>query len=334
MKRFSAARRLVSIGVGAALLASCGTSATMPHGGAATAAASSAVHGIQVPVTAKDGIYVSEDTGQLDRTIFGYRVKNRMNRGPICTVKTGASGNISVDSKGNLMVSTGDGGAGLYVFQGPGMCGAELGMIPTDGATFDAASNDAASGKIVIGNFETFGTTGVSGDISICTLAGGCSTKLTNAKMFEVVAVALARNGDCWGSAYDYRSNPSLTYFKHCAGSGQTATGFVNRGPGGLDIDEHGNLLSIDLRNQGLYVYHGCNPTCKLVGGLFPFKGFTTYGHLNNASTAFVGADSQYGQADVYAYSPTALTYRYSFNSGLSQQNGVTGAAYDPRSKE
>jgi hypothetical protein len=288
----------------------------------------------QHSVVATRGIYVSEDSGRLNQTVFGYRERNHKNKSPICSLDTGASGNVSVDGKGNVMVATGDGGTSLYVFQGPGMCGAEVGEIPTNSASVDAASNDAASGEIIVGNFQTFNPSG-NGDVQICTLAAGCTVSLTNPNMFEVVGVALAKNGDCWASAYGQGSNATLTYFRHCAGVGEPATGFENKAPGGLDIDRNGHLVSIDQQvGQGLYVYKGCNPRCTVIGGPFPLKGGTSYGHLNEDSTMFVGADFQYGQADVYAYTPRKLRYRYSFTNGLSQTNGVVGAAYNPRSRQ
>ncbi len=81
-----------------------------------------------------------------------------------------------------------------------------------------------------------------------------------------------------------------------------------------------------------LNFYSGCKPKCKKVGGPFPLQGSSWYGHLNATSTRFAAADYEYGQVDVYKYNPTTLTYLYSFNSGLN--SGITGAAYNPRSKE
>jgi hypothetical protein len=83
-----------------------------------------------------------------------------------------------------------------------------------------------------------------------------------------------------------------------------------------------------------VYVYSGCKPACKAIGGPFPLKGTAVYGHLNEDSTSFAAADYQYGQVDVYRYSPTAITYRYSFNNGISVNSGIVGAAYNPRSRE
>ena len=50
-------------------------------------------------------------------------------RGPICYESTGSNvGDISTDSKGNLIVP--DGSSGVLIYQGPRMCGPLLGTIP------------------------------------------------------------------------------------------------------------------------------------------------------------------------------------------------------------
>ena len=74
--------------------------------------------------------------------------------------------------------------------------------------------------------------------------------------------------------------------------------------------------------------------TCTLVGGPFALHGETFWGHLNQDSTAFATANYVAGEVDVYKYSPTALTFLYSFTKGLTPSDSVKGAAYNPRSKE
>jgi erythromycin esterase len=149
--------------------------------------------------------------------------------------------------------------------------------------------------------------------------------------------VAVSKNGDCWAAS---KQGPSkgyktvLIYFQGCAGSGQTTTHYKNPDSGGLDIDKSGNLVSISYSTPAVYVYSGCKPVCKLIGGPFTLKGTAVYGHLNKDSTRFATADYEYGQVDIYTYSPTAVTYRYSFNNGISVSSGIVGAAYNPRSKE
>lgn len=277
----------------------------------------------------KGGIYASEFFGAR---INGYPLSNRHNKPPTCTLGASYPNDIAVDRRGDLIDPDG-GTRTVIVYKGPGMCGADIGSFADPyGQPSDAASANAKTGVIAVANI--FGNSGAAGSISLCTLAGGCTTNLTNANMFEVAGVALAKNGDCWADATNSGGTATLTYFKKCTGPGQTATGFLNTYYGGLDIDKNGNIVSIDAFTPQLWVYKGCNPGCIKVGGPFPLQGDTIYGHLNQASTAFVAADYVNGEVDVYKYRRTGLLYQYSFNNGLSSSDTIEGAAYNPASKE
>jgi hypothetical protein len=281
----------------------------------------------------KSGIYVSSSTP----LIFGYPASDRRNRPAICRESgIGSSDGVAVDGKGNLIVS--DGGDRLiFIFKGPEMCGRQLGSLGDPyGQPSDAASADAASGTIAVANIQDSGEP--YGSISVCTFFGGCTSNLTNPNMDNSVAgVAMARNGDCWGSSYDVRDAASLTYFKGCSGAGQPATGFKNVSYGGLDIDKSGNIVSIDFEGGStgqIWVYRGCNPACTVVGGPFPLHGNAASGHLNETSTEFVTADFENMEVDVYEYDVRRLTYKYSFNNDLSGTTELVSAAFNPRSRE
>ncbi len=86
---------------------------------------------------------------------------------------------------------------------------------------------------------------------------------------------------------------------------------------GGLDIDKNGNLVAISAFTSQMYVYSGCDPACTLVGGPFSMQGEAVFGHLNKQSMTFCAGDFSTAGMDVYYYSPSALTYWYSFNNGL-----------------
>lgn len=286
-------------------------------------------HGKGGPKGGGGGIYASEFYNSF---IWGFPHKNTSNGPATCSVSGVSYANsIAVDGKGNLIDPDG-GSRSIMVFQGPGMCGSLAGTISDPyGQPSDASSADALNGNIAVGNiFDNSG----NGSISVCTLSGGCTANLTNANMYEVAGVAMDKHGNCWASAINSGGTATLTYFKGCSGSGQAATGFVNTYYGGLDIDKKGNLVSISAFDLNLYVYKGCNPSCSLVGGPFPMAGEAVFGHLNKKANGFVAGDFQNGQIDVYKYSPSALTYQYSFNNGLSASLIVEGAAYNPRSRE
>lgn len=279
----------------------------------------------------KAGIYVGEFTGS---SILGYANPNTNNNPPICFVRpVSYAQGIAVDGAGNLIVPD-DGTNSVIVFHGPRMCGSKIGSAHDPyGQAVDAASANAATGTIVVGN--EFDNSGTPGSISLCTLNGGCTTNLTNPAMYEVAGVALANNGDCWASAANASGTATLTYFKHCRGSGQQATGFENSYYGGLDIDTLGRLVSVSYYDAKLYVYLGCNPGCQLVDGPFALHGQSLFGHLDKYSQNFVAGDYQFGQIDVYLYYTFGrLTYDYSFNNGLSPSQSLEGAAFNPRSKQ
>jgi hypothetical protein len=276
------------------------------------------------------GIYASE---VYATDVWGFPEKNNHNRKAMCVIThvEGANG-IAVDGAGNLIDP--DGGTDtVVVFKGPKMCGPKAGSVADPyGQPSDAASADAINGTIVVANISD--TNKTPGSVSRCTLAHGCKTNLRNPNMDEVAGVALARNGDCWASATDAKGSATLTYFKGCLGKGLKAGGYRNAYYGGLDIDKGGNLVSLSYQDAKLYVYKGCNPKCTLVGGPFKMKGEATFGHLDATSTRLVTGDFQYGQIDVYNYSPTRVRFAYSFNRGFSPSELVEGAAFNPRSSE
>lgn len=308
-------------------------------------ASATVLHGTAAPATAANGIYVAEFT---NTSMFGYSNRKLVERkGPLCTVpwQVSTPQDIAVDSKGFLIEPDAwivgyHSHSPIYIGAGPDMCGSLAYTVNDyDGFALDASSRNVSTGVIAVANEYGGGfcNSGLCpGSISVCTVSAGCTANLTNSAMFRVVGVALARNGDCWASADNAIGTATLTYFKGCAGPGQQATSYQNPGYGGMDIDKAGNLVTISYslttKSSSMSVYSGCNPKCKLVGGPFNLKGATVYGHLNAYSTKFAAADPQYNQVDIYSYTPTALTYKYSFNKGLS--NDVEGAAFNPPSHE
>jgi hypothetical protein len=320
-------RLTFSILAAAVLSAGCGGTGMSPNT-PMTSDASSAVQEARsttVPDVFRKGVYVGDGT-----VIDGYAVNKQRVRGPKCTVKGMSYLNtVEVDGVGNLMVPNG-GSKTVSVFKGPEMCGPELGSFNDPyGAPSDVASNNAVTGTIAVANvFDTSGP----GSISVCTFSAGCTQNLTNANMYEVASVAMAKNGDCWASASNSVGTASLTYFKRCAGAGQAATGWRNTYYGGLTIDIHGYLVAIDAFTPEVWIYKGCNPSCTLVAGPFTLHGDSLYASLNKDSTLLAAADYSVGQVDVYAYSLTGLTYEYSCCGNVS--TGVGGVAFNPRSKE
>lgn len=294
-------------------------------------------HGISHDTASSNyGLYASEFYAQ---EVFGYMTPNTGNNPPGCSVSTVSYVNdVASDDGSDLIVPQ---GSTVAVYAGPKLCGSELGSFAdTYGIASDASANNAKHSTIAVANIYD-GTSYIApapGSISVCTLAGGCTSNLTNSNMFEVYGVVMDSNGDCWASSYDGATSGGtwLTYFQGCTGSGQTATGYDNGSPGGLDIDKDGHILAIDAYHNALYVYSGCNPTCTLVNGPQALEGGSIFGHLDRSSMDFAAADYQYGQIDVYQYNASngKIKYKYSFNNGLNAADLVEGAAFTPRAHQ
>ncbi|HEY2476100.1 MAG TPA: hypothetical protein VGI19_15030 [Candidatus Cybelea sp.] len=324
---------LCAVAIG--LLAGCAGNGVSPSAPASATQYSNAgiIAALEEPDATKGGLYVSQFSSP---SILAYKSNNKKNGAPTCNIPGVQYLNgVAVDGKGNVIDPDG-GSRSIIIFKGPGMCGAKVASTGDSyGQPVDAASNDALHRKIVVANM--FDNNSKAGSVSVCTMKGGCTTNLTNSGIYEMVGVAMDTKGNCWASAYNMQFSPSLVYFAKCKGAGVPATGYQNTSPGGLDIDNVGNLVAIDTsaNNVGaLLIYSGCKPACKVVGGPFALHGEAFWGHLNEKSTAFATANYVAGEVDVYKYSTTALTYLYSFTNGLTPSYSVKGAAYNPRSKE
>lgn len=265
--------------------------------------------------------------------IYGYRGTDAKNHAPICSLGSSYVNDFATDGRGNLMVPSG-GTRNVTIYR-PN-CGSAIGVLDNNayylGQPSDAASSDALTGTIVVGNIYGLGD---ESDIAVCNLQAECTSMLTNfPAMYELAGVALAKNGDCWGSASDGSGKATLSYFRHCSGSGVTAIGWRNTYYGGLDIDNEGNIVAVDAFVPQLWIYRGCNPLCVVIAGPFPLHGDTIFGHLNRDSTEWVGGDYANGMLDVYKYSTYGLIYEHSVDNGLSLSDEVEGAAFSRAAKQ
>jgi len=281
------------------------------------------------------GLYVNQFYGNA---VFGYPIQNKGNSPPSCTVPTGSSSYVNgiyVDPNGNLITpeaSNVSAQHAVYVWQGPGMCGGQVGMfLDSYGQPASASSADAINGTILVGNI--FDNSAAAGSISICTLAGACTANLTNAAMYKVAGVLQDKSGNCWASAENTSGFATLTYFAGCTGGGTQATGFMNTDYGSLEFDKNGNMVSMDKTGLQVWLYSGCNPTCTVVGGPFPLMNECVWGSLNKQSMTLACGATLAGQVDVYSYTPSSLTYMYSFNNGITPSGTVEGIAYNPPAK-
>lgn len=347
-----------ALGVTAALILMAGcnggtssSSSSLPTGGLSPSAHGIAINAIaprfmpkvHVPMRGKratpaneKGIYVSTFFGTA---VYGFPKNNSGNAPSTCSVPVGGDVNdFATDNSGNLVVPDGLNRA-IDVFQGPQMCGTELGTVADSyGQPASASAVNAATGTIVVGNI--FDNSGAPGSVSVCTLSGGCTANLTNSAMYEVAGVALAPNGDCWASAISSASVSSLIYFQGCTGSGVVATGYTNPYYGGVDIDNKGNLVTMSLFGASfslpslVNVYSGCNPACTLLSST-KLQGESIFGHVGKQNERFVTTDISSSDVEVYKYASSGLSLLYSFTGGLPcATDECESAAYSPSSQK
>lgn len=287
--------------------------------------------GTAVPRSAERGIYVVIGSSSAIR-LYGYRIKNGRLQFHPCSIK-GVSYflNVAVDALGDAMVPDPSTNA-VTVFQGPNMCGANLGSIRDPyGQPYLAVSNDAITGIVAVSHVS-------GGVISICRLSTlDCAATLTNPNIVGVTGIAMANNGDCWASGFNNSSGSSvLIYFKRCSGRGEVASGFEIADFGGLAIDGHGNIVAINFGNSGssnVYTYKGCDPHCTLIAGPLWLMSNEDQGSFNRDSTIFAAAGTNTrSEINFYGYSPTKITYLYSYKTNYA--GWAISTAYNPRSKQ
>ena len=290
----------------------------------------------QAPALLKNGVYVA---AYFANEILAYDYfTQKDNRPPVCEIPGKYVVNVATDKVGRLIDPDG-GSRSVTVFGGPAVCGAQLGKFADSyGQPSDAATHDAASDTIYVANLQA--TNQQYGNVSVCTLAHGCTRVLGNPAIAgQLFAVAEDRAGNVYASGYAQASGSgaSLVLWKGGTGKGAVMHAYRNVWPGGLDFDTNGNLLAVDTfanKTGALWVYSGCPAACT-AHGPFALKGESVYGKVNAAGTIFEAADFEYGQVDVYRYNGTrGITYLYSFNDGLDSGADVEGIAIDPAAED
>lgn len=293
----------------------------------------------QAPDTIRKGVYVAE---YYTNDILAYAgVTPNKSLPPVCSLPATYIVDVATDTSGNLIDPDG-GSRTVTVFRGPAVCGAKLGSFADpDGQPSDAATLGAANATIYVGNLQATGK--AYGDVSVCTLASGCSAVLLNTAISgELFGVAEDKRGNVYASGYSKPtggrgngSGASLVRWKDGKGKGSTIAAYRNTWPGGLDFDRNGNLLALDTfaQNTGaLWIYSGCPAHC-VAHGPFALKGESVYGKVSAKAQFFEAADFEYGQVDVYRYNGVrGISYLYSFSNGVSPSSDVEGIAIDPAS--
>lgn len=280
------------------------------------------------------GIYVSQFFGS---TVNGYKPKaNKQNLPPVCSEFASSVNDVATDSKGDYIQPDG-GSATVLVYQGPGLCGPAAGMFPdTDGQPSGAATKNALTDTIYVTNILFASQT--YGGISVCTLAGGCTSTLSNPAVNDYAySIALDKAGNLYFAGRvlvaTSQYSAALVLFKNGQGAGEVIPSYVNAYPGGLDFDKDGNLLAIDAHANGvgaLYIYTGCPDACT-ANGPWPLQAESVFGKLNRQGDRYYVGDFINGTVDVYKYKGPkgGISYLYSFNNGMTVSGDVHGIALD-----
>ncbi|MBV9719360.1 MAG: hypothetical protein JOZ77_08570 [Candidatus Eremiobacteraeota bacterium] len=274
------------------------------------------------------GVYVA-----VNDTVLGYGPSNARNRPARCSLSGDGIAGIASDPQGDLLVPESAHNT-VVVYAGPHMCGPVLGRFHDPyGSPANAATLNAKSGTIYVAT-NTEGSS-PRGKIAICTMAGGCSSKLANPEISGFIfGVAVDQNGGVYATGEESSSfGSSMVYWARGRGHGIRITAYQNFEPGGLDIDHSGNIVTLDTGGPpAVWVYSGCPSAC-VAHGPFPLKSaaFGTYARVNRADSTLQVADIPYSQVDVYAYAGTSgITYEYSYNNGIQPSTDVEGIARNP----
>ena len=208
------------------------------------------------PAALRKGVYVAE---YYTNTILGFDwATMQQNRPPICSIPAAFVVNVATDTAGNLIDPDG-GSRSVTVFRGPKMCGTELGSFAdSTGQPSDAATLDAANGTIYVANLQA--SLQAYGNVSVCTLAGGCTGVLSNKAIAgQLFAVAEDPAGNVYASGYANASGSgaSLVWWKNGAGKGGVIGTYRNSSPGGLEVTSTG-ICSRSTRSPEARAPSGC----------------------------------------------------------------------------
>jgi len=276
------------------------------------------------PSSLKSFAYVS----QFNETVVNeYAPVNKKNPPPLCQI-TGQSivNGIGVDAAENLWVPAGGDFRGTLTEFAPN-CGAKLFSIndtngQAAGIAFDRKHN------IYLLNIVDSAQNG-----NIDVYAPGATqpkTVLQDTQSFRFFDEAIDAAGNVYVAWADFNNKGHLDEF---AGGSNPVThlSFSFGFPGGLTLDPKGNLLVIDddaLRVEVLAPPFTGNPVAS-----FPIKGASSPCRFTRTGTELYCSDYAASSVDAYRYDaakPSATSYLYSFNNGITPGGANAGLAISP----
>lgn len=234
-----------------------------------------------------------------------------------CEPATAANG-IGIDSGGNLWIPNGQ--ANTTTEYAPDCGAAELTITDTTGEPADVAFDN--SNHVYILNLNN-----VSGapTVNVYTHSGKYVRTLSDPSFNILFGVHSDTKGNVFVSNLTSNNIGNVVEFKGGKMPGAQLSGPQLGLPGVPALDRHGNLIIADWLNMTIDVFA---PPYSTSPKTFALMGQSIWCPLGRYEKRIFCGDAQNGAIDVYEY-PSG-TYLYSYTSGLSPNNLVTGVAPYP----
>lgn len=272
-------------------------------------------------VRAQAAVGVVDSSG--NSAILVYAMGNEKNKPPFCEIsETGGYGYpLTVDPNGNLWIPLRptDSGVNSTVVAYKPSCGSRiLRLEDPDAQVSDIAI--AQDGTVYVANVNT-GYDG-PGDVLVYPKGQTTPSRYLGPHKFA----------NPWGVAVDSLNNvyvqdvvgssTRLLIFHNARGSGRRLKNFTTEAPRKIVFDKSNDLI-VPADDATLLVYA---PPYTAKPKTYALKGIPVQCALNAAQSTLACTDVQNDSVDVYSY--PALTYRYSFSSGIGSQ--IRGIAESP----
>jgi hypothetical protein len=260
-----------------------------------------------------------------------YQLPDKQNAGPNCTIGgNGAVNDIGVQPGTDILYVPEGLAEQIYTFATTTGCGPEgPSLSDPDGQPSDVAF-DASTGTVYVANIIDF----VNFNIAPCTVLvyekgqTAPSRELKNAAFGSCLGVAVDKSHNLFLSEVDSSNKSHLVEFKEGKG---TAVFHSIAGPtraGGLQFDDAGNLIVVDINTSVTAAYVYKPPFDGAPFKTIALRGAAAFGKLDKSNTHFYTASFTNGSLDVYSYPSGA--YGYSVTAGLSSQLSPGGVALSP----
>jgi hypothetical protein len=271
---------------------------------------------VQNSVTGRSHIAVAQFGAT---SVLWFHLNNTNNKPPIVCQPASSTNGIAIDRAGNLWVP--DGRANTTTEYAPDCGSAKLTIPDPTGEPADVGFD--GSNRVYILNLNN-----VSGPPTVAfynSTTGAQLGTLSDPSFNILFGIGTDRLGNVFVSNLTTNNVGDVIEFPHGRMPGTALSGVSLGLPGAPTFDNANNLIIADWLRKTIDVfappYTGSPTTATLMGASIWCK-------LNYAQTHLFCGDADNGSIDVYAYPGDA--YDYSYTSGLSANNLVTGVAPAP----